>query len=112
MSSPVSVKSFKTKYINLPNLTKKSKIQKRVSVKKILALIQIVPKSDLGFGRTLALIAYCPYRYTVFILQNFLAASCGNKKAGDEGHLVQQSSKLGQSLYEFVLYLLYTHKET
>ena len=50
MSSPVSVKSFKTKYINLPNLTKKSKIQKRVSAKKILALIQIVPKSGLGFG--------------------------------------------------------------
>ena len=108
-------KSFKKKYLDpspkmSENLTKK-KIQKRVSAKKVSALIQI-PKSGLGFGRTLALIAYCPYRYTVFILQNFLAASCGNKKAGDEGHLVQQSSKLGQSLYEFFLYLLYTPKET
>ena len=36
----------------------------------------------------------------MFILQNFLAASGGNKKAGDEGHLVQQSSKLGQSFYK------------
>ena len=47
--------------------------------------------------------AYCHYIDTVFILQNFLAASCGNKKAGDEGHLVQQSSKLGQSFYKVAL---------
>ena len=83
----------------------------KTNKKRVSAKIEI-PKLALGFGRTLELIAYCPYRYTVFILQNFLAASCGNKKAGDEGHLVQQSSKLGQSLYEFVLFLLFTLKET
>ena len=38
--------------------------------------------------------------HVIFFVQNFLTASCGNKKAGDEGHLVQQSSKLGQKLYK------------